>query len=104
MYMNRQELYTKKKLLKLLLQHKLRVQIIDLAYQAKVIIVEDNGQKYTIKHEHPDCVDHYLIPVYKRGNYYIRKWINESIIVKKRKNILGYNNLSTFVNLLWSMI
>ena len=101
---NKNMLLDKQQLMELLVQEKLRVHVTTLCYQAKVIIIEDNSMKYTLRHFHPDCTDNYLIPVACRGDFYLRKWVNDVIIIRKRKNLLFLNQLSTLVNLLWSML
>lgn len=98
------KMLNKKQLLRLMIRRKLRVDFPALCYKARVIVVEEKRERYTLKHPELACTDHYLIPVCKRGDYYIRKWEENTIIIRKRKNLLFLNQVSTFVNLIWSML
>ena len=100
---NKYKLLRKPQLIALLIRRKLQLHVIGLRYDANVVIIEDGSMSYTIKHKHYDCIDHYLIPISCRGDFYIRKWINDTIIIRKRKNVVYINQVSTFINLLWSL-
>jgi hypothetical protein len=101
---NQTRLATKTRFVKLAFSVWFKFHVTSVYYDVKKVVVEDGEEKFVIKDIDTGILDHYLIPLNSRDDYYIKDWVADTLIIRKRKNRLKFNQISSVVNVLSHII